>query len=175
MFFPIMIIISRIFMKIKSIFFTLLLTCVSFGVQASQIRQVTETFSSGATFDGQVTFTSDFSNVTAVDGWLVGGTYGADHINWIWNPSANFGGGASLGGNFLMSGVQPAWTNFVTFTWNYSDTNNLTFASGSYGNNVNYGDSAVSGTISNIPEPGSLLLLVVGIFGLAAIQRKQKA
>ncbi|MGA9568304.1 MAG: hypothetical protein WBS19_22470, partial [Candidatus Korobacteraceae bacterium] len=46
-----------------------------------------ETFASGGTFTGTLTFLSDYSNLTAVTGVLSGGPYGSDSINWIWDPT----------------------------------------------------------------------------------------
>ena len=152
---------------------------------------VNETFASGATFEGQVTFLNDYSNLTAVNGTLAGGIYGSDHINWIWDPTINFASsfGPQYGGNYLMDGTTcgnecGTYTNFIMITWDFSAAPNLTFASpggvlgtGDRGGNaVNYVDPLVSGTISSaVPEPSAISMLVImlaGLGGLTGLKKK---
>ncbi len=159
---------------------------LAFAGRADVALTVNETFASGATFEGQVTFLNDYSNVTAVDGTLAGGIYGSDHINWIWDPTINwaqsFGHfGPQYGGNFLMDGTTcgnecGSWSYFVTFTWDFSAAPNLVFASpggvlAEYGgNNVSYTDPLVSGTIgSAVPEPSAISMLVIVLAGLGGL------
>lgn len=145
---------------------------------------MSETFGSGAVFNGTVTFQDDFSNVLAVDGWLTGGSYGNDHINWVWDPTTNFasGFGPQYGGNFLMDGTPGAWSYFIAFTWDFDNATNLQFSSpgGTYsdssnvgGNNVNYVDPIVSGSIgSAVPEPATSALFGGGLLALAACMKR---
>lgn len=161
--------------------------CTALTANAAVVKQVNSSYASGAVFSGQVTFLNDYSNVTAVDGYLTGASYGNDHINWIWYPSNNFASsfGSQYGGNFLMDGSPSGgYTNFITFTWDRSDPSNLVFATpGSIlgpngGNNVNYTDPLVSGTIgtiSNVPEPASLALVGLGLAGVAFARRRKSA
>ncbi len=146
-----------------------------------------ETFASGATFTGTLTFLSDYSNLTAVTGTLSGGPYGTDSINWIWDPTINFasGFGPQYGGNFLMDGTTcgnqcGSYTNFITITWDFSAAPNLTLQSpggllaAEGGNNVNYADPLVSGTFSpSVPEPGTLVMFGSGVIGLAGLLRRK--
>jgi hypothetical protein len=153
---------------------------------------VNETFASGATFAGQVTFLNDYSNVTAVDGVLSGGPYGTDPITWVWDPTINWANfssffGPQYGGNFLMDGTTcgnecGSYTYWVTFTWDFSAAPNLVLASpggvlAEYGgNNVTYTDPLVSGTIgSAVPEPSAISMLVIvlaGLGGLTGLKKK---
>ena len=158
-----------------------LLVAVALPGTAGVVLYVQETFESGATFNGLVTFTDNYSNVTAVDGWLVGGSYGNDHLTWIWDPSANWASsfGPSYGGNFLMDGTNDTDYNYwVTFTWDFSGAPNLVFASPGGvlsdrgGNNVNYNDAMVSGSISAVPEPASFVLLLGGLACIGILRRR---
>jgi hypothetical protein len=147
---------------------------------------LTETFQSGATFNGTVTFLSDYSNMVAVTGVLSGGPYGTDSINWIWDQTANFASsfGPQYGGNFLMDGTTcgnecGSFNYFITITWDFSAAPNLQVVtpaadplSAIGGNNINYVDPLVSGSFST-PEPGSLALLGSGVVGLAGLLRRK--
>ncbi len=148
-----------------------------------------ETFASGATFTGTLTFLSDYSNLTAVTGTLSGGPYGTDSINWIWDPTINYAAAGgytpNFGGNFLMDGTTcgnecGTYTYFITLTWDYSGAPNLLVAtpgpilSAEGGNNINYADPLVSGSFSSpVPEPGSLMMFGSGVIGLAGLLRRK--
>ena len=156
--------------------------CLALVSYAAPVQTLNETFASGATFTGTLTFLPDYSNLTAVDGWLTGGPYGNDHINWIWNPGANFasGYGPQYGGNFLMDGVaNTSWQYFITITWDFSNAPNLVLATPGPilndrgGNNVVYADPLVSGSFSPVPEPGTLMMFGSGVVGLAGLLRRK--
>jgi hypothetical protein len=175
-----------------------LFVCASFtfGTAWADITEsVSETFQSGATFNGTVTFLNDYSNLTGVNGILSGGTgvgagglgYGNDAITWVFYPPSNYGSsfGPQYGGNFLMDGPPcslanvaaancSTFTNFISFTWDYSGAPNLVFASPGGvlgdpgGNSVSYSDALVSGTIGPAevtPEPTyfAAMLLCLGV------------
>jgi hypothetical protein len=152
--------------------------CLALTGWAGVVLQVDSQYESGATFSGLVTFTNDFSNVLAVDGWLVGDLYGNDHVNWIWDPSTNYasGYGSQYGGNFLMDNAY-----FITFTWDFSGApTSLVFAtpaddplSAIGGNNISYGDRLVSGHIGAVPEPATIGLLGAGLLGLLFFRRRR--
>jgi hypothetical protein len=151
---------------------------------AGVMTSVNETFASGAVFNGTVTFLDDYSNVSAVDGWLTGGGYGNDYIDWIWEPTSNYASsfGSQYGGNFLMDGSQSGgYQYWVTFTWDFSNAPNLVLASPGGvlatdgGNNINYTDPLVSGSISSAPEPATSALIAGGLLAVAAfLRRRQK-
>lgn len=142
-----------------------------------------ESFASGAVFNGTVTFLDDYSNLTAVDGWLTGGSYGNDHLTWIWNPSTNYASafGSQFGGNFLMDGTNTSdYHYWITLTWDFSDAPNLQISTpagilSEYGgNNVTYSDPLVSGTFGNVPEPGTSIQFVGGLGALAALLLRRR-
>ena len=154
----------------------------------ADIFTLNETFQSGATFNGQVTFTPDDSQVTAVNGFLTGASYNGgspEAIDWIWDPTTNFAatGGYTpgFGGNFLMSGTQPGFQDFITFTWNYSAAPELIVStpgpilSAYGGNNIDYADPLEEGTLSAAaPEPSLYAPLLMGGIGMVYAVRRRK-
>ena len=162
-------------MTFKKIAAAVLIAGFSCFASAQNVQHVHETFQSGAEFNGDVTFTSTFDNVTAVEGQLTGGSYINDHISWIWNPDFNFSGApATMGGNFLMDGTDANhFGNFVTFTWNFSAAPTLTFSNAGYGNAIGYTDMSTGGTISAVPEPSIVYLLGLGLAALAFVKRRK--
>ena len=168
----------------------ILLACIGLAIAAGRafalpVVHLHEEFSSGAVFDGDLTFTADYSNLVDVDGYLSGGSYGSDHINWIWDPNTNFASsfGANYGGNFLMDGSSGGgYTNFITVTWDFSGAPSLFLASPggllspNGGNNVTYSDPLVSGQFSSVPEAGSTAILAgLGLLALIAGRRRLRA
>lgn len=167
--------------KILSV--SILVLGLALAATAGPIETFNMTFASGATFTGQVTFTNDYSSVTAVNGLLSGGSYGSDPITWVFDPSYNYASsfGPQYGGNFLMDGTNPDFTNFIATTWDFSGAPNFVFANPGGvlgtdsvgGNNIDYNDPMVSGTISSSPEPASLTLIGLGVLGLGLIRRRR--
>src|SRR5437763_10373462 len=52
---------------------------------ASVIEHVQLGLQSGATFDGDINFADHYTSILGVDGYLVGHSYGNDHMAWTWN------------------------------------------------------------------------------------------
>ncbi len=166
----------------KTLFFaSILILGLALTSSAVTMQTIQETFQSGAVFNGTITFTGDFSSLTAVDGWLTGGTYGNDHLTWIWAPGTNFAAslGPHYGGNFLMDGTDSGnYQNFITLTWDFSGAPNVVIATPgpildpTGGNNVSYKDPLVSGSISG-PEPATLALLGGGLIGFGLLRRRK--
>ncbi len=173
-------------MKKIALLVTLVL-CMALASYAAPMQTLNETFASGATFTGTLTFLSDYSNLTAVTGVLSGGPYGTDSINWIWDQTVNYasGFGPQYGGNYLMDGTTcgnecGSYAYFITLTWDFSAAPNLTLASPGGllavlgGNNVIYADPLVSGSFgSSTPEPGTLVMFGSGVIGLAGLLRRK--
>lgn len=158
------------------------LACLCTQAHATVMKHVTETFSSGASFDGILGFSDSLDNVLSVQGTLSGGSYGNDAINWIWNPDP-VNPGSAQGANQLMDGQGVDYsnydytTNFIAFSWDFTVAGGSGFSDANGGNSVNFSDNATGGTISTIPtvaEPGSLALLAAAAFGLVGVRRTRK-
>jgi len=135
-----------------------------------------------------VTFAPDYSYVEAVSGTLVdyqSGIYGytgsgSDVIDGVYDEGTNFSSTPGVSSTFLMDG---SYLNYVDFTYNYTGAPLLTLdnipADGviGYPNNgvddISVPDAMASGSLSAIPEPGTLLLFGSGLAGLlGAVRRK---
>ena len=156
------------------------------SAKAQVTDDLTMTFQSGATFNGTVTFASDYSSVTGVDGILTGyqsGTEGyvgsgSDNISWIWDPGDNYASGTDNFGTFLMDGTgsetygETYW-NWIAFTYDYTNAPTLEFSGVGYGNGVDYDDPMLGGTLSSVPEPSALALLGIGVLSLGFLRCKR--
>jgi PEP-CTERM motif len=154
------------------------------AVSAQTTRTVYMTFESGATFSGDVTFTSNYSAIIGVDGVLTGYQYGSygyvggdatDVIDWVWGDGANYATGTDNVDSELMDGAGSGYsntqspTNWIDFGYNYSDAPDLTFLAVAPGSSINTidldSDPMVSGVVSggSVPEPEAWVLMLLGV------------
>ena len=145
-------------------------------------------FLSGAEFIGQIFFADDFSSVTGVNGILTGyqdGIHGytgigSTLINWVWLGGLDFNPSPTQVATFLMNGTEVPmdYSNWITFAYDLSSAPSIILApgGGSFGFtiNVDYTDPMVTGSLSAIPLPPSVLLLLGGLAGMTVLGRSRK-
>ena len=147
-----------------------------------------EDFASGATFDGDLTFSSSYDTLLDVSGILAGGSYGTSAINWAWwvgtgQPATaiDWDGNPATFEDWMMEGSPSSWSHFIGISWFYPVggqlTLNLTPDTLVYHAGVDNSDPAVRysvGSVGAVPEPQTYALMLAGIGALAFVARRRK-
>jgi hypothetical protein len=160
-----------------------ILAVTACAASASVVETVNMTFLSGATFGGSVTFADDFSSVLDVNGVLTGYQFGdptyspafSDTINTINSTFPEFMAPGTLG-TYLFDAPDPNFSHFIVFTYDYSGAPVLTFSADGFGNNIDFGDPFVSGSISAsaTPLPPTWTMMLLGLAGLGFMLGRPK-
>jgi PEP-CTERM motif len=142
-------------------------------VHADVIENIQLAYSTGATLDGTVVCTDDFSSVISLNATLNGYDpylFGFQGTGFTDLFSAAFPTNSPPGpGTFFALINDGTYNNFIDFGYTF-DSSGITLTP--VYNDVNYLDSFASGSVTSVSEPGTLALLAVGLFGLAATRRR---
>lgn len=155
---------------------------------ASVIVHLDETFESGASFSGYLTFNDDSTNLLAVNGVLSGGDYGTDNIiSWVYNHGSSANPETGIYSDFLMYESDsklmyestPNFSHWIGISWASSMPGQLELINpdnSSYWNQIDYTDMMKSYTVTNaIPVPAAAWLLGSGLLGLMGVARRKSA
>jgi MYXO-CTERM domain-containing protein len=159
------------------------------GVAAADEHiHLNETYASGATFSGDLTFTNGFQMLTGVDGTLSGGSYGTDAIGWTWwtgqglSTPQNSDGNAATSEDWLMDGSAPStYSHYIGLSWSAPGGNfqlTLTPDTNVYYAGINAFDAVVSATVSpvsSVPESSDAAMLAAGVGLLALVARRRQS
>jgi hypothetical protein len=152
------------------------------AANAAELESVSLQFESGASFAGIVTLSDDYTSVLGVSGTLTGYSYQAftyvggatsDPIDWVLNPGINYSVTPNTFETFLLDGPPGDYTginNQLILTYDYTAAPTLVLSDADLGNNANYTDAAVAGSISPVPLPGAIVSFgtALGILGVLA-------
>lgn len=158
------------------------------NANALVVKAADFTFESGAQFTGQISFLDDLSAVASVAGTLTGYQEGINGytgigstiIDWVWFGGLDFNPSPTQVATFLMDGVDiNQYSNWISFAYDLSAAPDLLLAPGGTGFgfaiNVDYNDVMVEGSLSSVPIPPSMLLLLSGLAGIGMMARSRKA
>jgi hypothetical protein len=148
---------------------------------ANVTENVDLTYSYNSTFVGTIVCTDDFSSIISVNGILNGydpningfqGLGSSDPItaDTALSPILNYSPDAST--LFFAQLPDSTQLNWVDFGYSY-DSSGITLSS--VYNDVDNGETLVSGSVTpvDVPEPGTVTLFALGLFGLVVTRRRR--
>jgi hypothetical protein len=151
------------------------------GVAHADVTEnVDLTYLYGSTFVGTIVCTDDFSSIISVNGILNGydpsinGFQALGSLDPITADNAVspiLNGGPDPSTLFFTTLWDNGGQNWVDFGYSY-DSSGITLSSAN--NDVNFSDTLFSGSVTPVsaPEPGTLTLFALGLFGLAMTRRR---
>ncbi|MFP5392010.1 MAG: PEP-CTERM sorting domain-containing protein [Gammaproteobacteria bacterium] len=151
---------------------------------ADVVTHLTETFQSGATFSGTLTFADGYTNLLDAHGVLSGADYGTVDITWSWNRHWNGGLALDLDNNpatledRLASGEPPddyAYTIGLSWIPNQGSLKLVIDPQLPYETGINGVDAAVSFSTSPVPEPATYAMLGLGLAAVAVMAKRRQA
>lgn len=173
--------------KILTALVTAALAAASGVAAADEHIHLDETYASGATFSGDLTFTNGFQTLTAVDGTLSGASYGTDAIGWTWwaahgvTTPQDDDGNPATSEDWLMDGSAPdTYGHYIGLSWSAPGGNfqlTLTPDTNVYYAGINAFDAVVSATVSGVspvPESSDAAMLVAGLGLLSVLARRRQ-
>ncbi len=140
---------------------------------ADVVDNVSLMYQSGATLNGTLVLSNDFSSVVSLDGRLSGydpyllgfqGTGFTDVISGAF--PVNLG---TDPGTFFTLVFDGTYNNFIDFGYSF-DSTGITLSP--ITNDVNFFDPVVSASVTSVPEPTTSALLALGLFSLVATRRR---
>jgi len=151
---------------------------------ADQHIHLDETYASGATFSGDLTFTNGFQMLTGVNGTLSGASYGTDTIGWTWWQGSGLtapqddDGNPATSEDWLMDGTDTGhYSHYIGLSWSapgghfqltLSPDTNVYYAG------INSSDAVVSASVSAVPESTNATMLVAGLGLLGLMVRRRQ-
>lgn len=154
---------------------------------ASVLVHLDETFQSGASFSGDLTFNDDSTNLLAVNGVLSGGSYGTNNISWVFNHGSSANPEIGIYSDFLMYESDsklmyesdPNYSHWIGISWASPVPGQLKLINpddSSYWNQIDYTDMMASYTVTTaVPVPAAAWLLGSGLLGLMGVARRKAA
>ena len=155
------------------------------GTAGAATINLTETFASGATFTGVLTFSDNYDQFQGVNGTLTGGGHGTITFDWAWwlgtgQPSIaqDDDGNPATYEDWMMDGSPPDdWANIIGLSWSAPGGKfqlALVPDTDVYHAGFDAFDPVVSYSVSGVPEADSVAMMLAGLAALGVLARRQR-